>query len=782
VIGQTLSHYRIIEELGRGGMGVVYKAEDIRLHRFVALKFLTGQITASEEDRLRFLTEARAAAALNHPNIAQVYTVEEAGDRTFIVMELVDGLELKKKISEGALPSEEVLRITRQISAGLQTAHDRGVVHRDIKSSNIMLTEAGQVKIMDFGLARVEGIAQVTKIGTTVGTAAYMSPEQARGDDVDHRTDIWSMGVVVYEMLAGRVPFRSDYEQAVIYSVLNEEPEDLNAIRPEIGKPVSDVMKKVLAKEPDSRYASAAAFQQALEHAVAGQDSADSAQSAPKRHGKRKISWPLRVVPVVLLAVAAFLFLRGHETFDSLAILPFENVGGDENTEYLSDGITESLISTLSGVHELRVMSRSSVFRFKSDLADPQGIGKRLGVSAVLSGRVQVREQDLTISAELIDVSDNSQLWGAQYTRPSTDILELQEEITQEISQGLRLRLGDQDAAKAAYQGTRNTDAYGFYLKGRYFWNKRTEEGARRSIEYFNRAVETDPAYSRAYAGLADAYIILGGYNAVPPWDAFPAARSAAEKALAIDPGLAEAHASLGDIEIHYGWDWGKADSEFRLAIAHDPTYATAYQWYGEYLSAVGRHQEAIAMAKRGRELDPLSPIIGAYVGLTLHMARDLNPAKAEFERTIEMMPEFPWARAYYGLCLGQLGMKDEMVRELELARSLYGHPMILGYLGYAYGVAGKRAEAEEILSTLVRSAGERYISPYYIAVVQLGLGRREEALSWLERSEQDHSPTLFMIGVHPLWDPLRDEPRFKAVVEKVGLTAALPRDRWAKK
>ncbi|MDH4068984.1 MAG: tetratricopeptide repeat protein, partial [Ignavibacteria bacterium] len=363
---------------------------------------------------------------------------------------------------------------------------------------------------------------------------------------------------------------------------------------------------------------------------------------------------------------------------------------------------------------------------------------------------------------------------------PATDILSLQEEISREISQNLRVRFGDQEAEQVLRVATRNSEAYQLYLKGRYYWNKRTEDGTRKSIQYFNQAVETDPGFAVAYAGLADAYIILGGYNTVPPSDAFPAARAAAERALEIDPSLAEAHASLGDIEIHFGWDWERADAEFRQAIQKDSSYATAYQWYGEYLGAVGRHDEAIAIAKRGRELDPLAPIISTYVGLNYLLARDFVTAKAEFERTIELTPDFPWARLYYGQCLGAMGLKDDMVKQIEAAKDLYDHPMIQAYLSYAYAVTGREGEAREILGALTQSARVRYISPFYFAIVHLGLGNRNEALKWLEQGAADRSPTMFLIGVHPHWDPLRNEPRFTAVLERVGLSHALPHEKWA--
>lgn len=769
MIGRTISRYRILEELGRGGMGIVYRAEDTTLHRDVALKFLPPHISTSKEERVRFMTEAQAAAVLSHPNITHINTVEEAEGQVFIVMELVEGVELKQAVENGPLPVHEAVRIGRDIASGLQAAHDRGVIHRDIKSSNIMLTPDGQVKIMDFGLAKVQGGAQVTKVGTTVGTAAYMSPEQARGDEIDERTDIWSIGVVLYEMLSGRVPFRSDYEQAAIYSILNEEPEDLSSLRNDLPRNVSEAVKRALRKDPAERFPSARELQRALE-TEQSQTSAPDARQEP--HMRKRVSHSMiaTAAALVTIIVLAMFLIPESSGYDSLAVLPFENVGGDEGTEYLSDGITESLISSLSGLPELRVMSRNSVFRFKGTSADPKGIGEELNVGAVLSGRVQQRGGDLIVSVELIDVSDNSQLWGAQYTRAASGILAMQEEITQEISRNLRLRLGDQDADKVSRRPTENSEAYQLYLKGRYFWNKRTVDGARKAKDYFNQAVEKDPGYSLAYAGLADAYIILGGYNALSPADAFPAAKAAAERALSIDPSLAEAHASIGDIEIHYGWDWDRADRELRRAIEKDPGYATAHHWYGEYLFAVGRHDEGIEIAKRARELDPLSPIISTYVGWNYFMARNYVAAKAEYEKTIALSPDFPWVRMRYAECLEQLGLYDDMIKEHETAAGLYDHPMILGGLGHGYAVAGRRKEAEEVLSRLLAAADGQYISPHYIAQIHLGLGNRDETLDWLEKAVEDRSPLLFTLRSDPAWDPIRKEPRFRAILEKIGL------------
>lgn len=768
MIGQTISHYKILEKLGEGGMGVVYKAHDSKLGRDVAIKFLPRTVAGNAVERERFTIEAKAAAALNHPNIATVYAIEEVDDETFIVMEYVEGYELKEKIAHGALPIDEARRIASQVAEGLQAAHRKGIVHRDIKSANIMLTNDGQVKIMDFGLAKIRGGAQVTKVGTTVGTAAYMSPEQARGDEVDHRTDIWSLGVVLYEMLTGRLPFASDYEQAVVYSILNETPERPDSVRAEVRPDYADVAMRALAKDPGERYPSAEEMASALRSVQERQTAGENGQ----RRKRSLFAVPRRTVIVALavlalVTAALFLLTREDQAVRSVAVLPFENVGGDQTVEYLSDGITESLINSLSTINELKVMSRSAVFRHKGTGEDPTAVGKELGVDAVLYGRINQRENMLTVGTELIKVSDDTHLWGTQYNRSVADLLAIQEEITREIISRLKVRLGDRTATAV---GTRNNEAYQLYLKGRYFWNKRTADDMNRSIGYFNQAVEVDPSYALAYAGLSDAYMLLGVYSDALPAEAFPKAKAAAGKALAINPNLAEVHATLGDINIHYGWDWDAAGKELRKAIELDSTYATAYHWYAEYLTTIGRHNEAIVFSKKAGALDPLSAIIGSFLGWNYYMARQYDAAIIEYRKAIVLDPDFVWAHMWLAECYFQKGMTDEMIQEAELARGMYPHQLILSRLAYFYASVGRTAEAAGILARLTTLSRERFVTAYCFALIHLGLGNRNEIIRWLERAFEERAPQLYRISVDPTWDPVRSEPRFAAVLQKMGL------------
>ena len=539
MIGKTILHYKISEKLGEGGMGVVYKAEDTKLKRDVAIKFLPRQIAASDDERERFKIEAQAAAALNHPNIATIHAIEEVDDEMFIVMEYIDGQELKSIIDDRQLSIDDILDYASQIASGLQAAHEKDVTHRDIKSANIMVTDKAQIKIMDFGLAKVRGGAQVTKVGTTLGTAAYMSPEQAQGMKTDHRTDIWAFGVVVYEMLTGKMPFPGDYEQAVIYSILNEEPE----FPEEISANLQQILQKTLSKDLNDRYQNIGEVLANLESSAAGQTSgvAKPVGAGFKPAPTKRLGILVGGIPILILVAGLVYFMNRNQPIDSIAVLPFVNSNNDPDIEYLSDGITETLITKLSQLPQLRVMARSTVFRFKGKDMTPQQVGEELNVRAVLTGAIVQRGNALRLNAELVDVSDGAQIWGGQYNRTLDDIFAVQDAISEQISKSLRLKLSSDDKSRLVKRHTEDSEAYQLYLKGRFYWNQRTGEALRTALDYFQQAISRDPTYALAYAGMADCYVLLPVYRGLSVKAAFPKAKAVALQALQIDDQLAEA-------------------------------------------------------------------------------------------------------------------------------------------------------------------------------------------------------------------------------------------------
>ncbi len=814
--GETFLHYRIAERIGVGGMGEVYRARDDRLKRDVAVKVLPNIFTNDPERLARFDREAILLGSLSHPNVATVYGVEQDRTKRFLVLELVEGETLAQRLAQGPVPLGEALQICRQIAEGLEAAHEKGIIHRDLKPTNIKVTPQGRVKLLDFGLAKAIwgteakpdlsqwGIAAGpgSVAGHIVGTPGYMSPEQARGAEVDQRTDIWAFGCLLYELLAGKRAFAGETVSDAIAAVLEHEP-DWQALPVEIPPKICDLVRQCLQKDAKQRLNNIADARTALEELQWEQIVAKAAEKdrevrsksvrdltvdlrgpmqdrdagqmaaaiSPVRKRVAKPLWAVLAAAVLLAALLLYLYLGRGQTIESLAVLPMVDASASTNIEYLSDGITESLIDSLSQLPKLRVMSRSSVFRYKGREPDPQAVGRELGVQAVLVSRLVERGDDLTISAELVDARDNTHIWGAQYNRKLTDVQAVQEEIGREITDKLRVKLTGEQKKSLARRQTQNSNAYQDYLKGRYYWNKRTAAGLKTAIEHLNTAIANDPAFALPYAGLADCYVLLSTFAAVPPRECFPKARTAALKALVIDETLGEAHAVVAEVKVLYDLDWAGAESEFRRAIELNPGYATAHQWYALCLARIGRFDKALAEIRRARELDPLSLIINTQIGNVFYYSRRYDQAIEQFRHTLAMDPTFEPARFNLSRSYAATQMYPEAIAELRAGIESAGeNPRLVAGLAFACAASGKRAEAQKILNELLERSKRGYVHPNLIAVVYIGLGDKDLAFQWLDKAVEERGESVSWLKTDPLYDPLRSDRRFGDLLRRLNL------------
>ena len=829
----TFSHYRIVSKIGAGGMGEVYLAEDTKLDRRVALKILPADVAADQTRMRRFVQEAKAASALNHPNIITIHEIEQGESLNFIATEFIDGETLRQRILAG-MKLEEILEVAIQAASALSAAHSASIIHRDIKPENIMIRRDGYIKVLDFGLAKLtERTGSVsepeaatramvnTDAGTVMGTAAYMSPEQAKGAQLDERTDLWSLGAVIYEMVTGHVPFFGETPTETISLILQREPTPLTRYAREVPAELERIVNKTLTKNCEERYQSAKdllidlrnlkrklevdaeiertvspEFRSAAPKSLTGSyqstpatasgvaaatatatgtgtsSSAEYIVSGIKQH---KLAALIAVVVLAVAALALTAYLRGRNapaSIDSIAVLPFENRSVDAETEYLSDGMAESLIYRLSQLPNLKVTPTSVAFRYKGQQVDTIKAGNELGVSAVLSGRITQRGDNLTISAELVDVRNGKLLWGEQYDRKMSDLLATQREIAREIVERLRLKVSGEEKALAKHY-TESNEAYQLYLKGRFYWNKRTEQGIRKSLEYYQQAIETDPNFALAYSGLADAYDLLGAPDAtgaLPANEAMPKAKAAALKALEIDDTLAEPHVSLAHVKYYYDHDFATAEREYKRAIELNPAYPTAYSWYAVYLMSVGRFDESLAQVRRALELDPLSLPINMALGWVLLTARQNDQSVEQLRKTLEMDPNFVLAHHRLGLAYEQQGKYDEAIVEFKQVITMTsGKPLGVAALGHAYAMSGKRAEAQKILAELLEQSKGSFVSPASVAVIFAALGDKDQAIAWLEKAEKERDGVLVRLKVDSRYDSLRSDPRFADLVRRVG-------------
>jgi len=791
MIDQTISHFRITEKLGAGGMGVVYKAFDTRLDRPVALKFLPDHLTRDSQALERFRREARAASALNHPGICTIYDIGEQDGRAFIAMEFIDGETLRNRIYGKALPLEQTLTLGIQIAEALDAAHAEGIIHRDIKPANIFVTKRGQSKVLDFGLAKLvpkgmavtgdgpdAGVADSSSIaGIISGTPAYMSPEQVRGDNLDPRTDIFSLGLILYEMCTGRQAFGAATPGMIIEAVLTRSPIPPHTINPEIPPRLEEIIDKALHKNRDERYQHAADIRDDLQRLERSSDSLPASKAPQKQtlSAPELAATPAHPTGTQPTSASQTGTLRSKrvskKTIDSLAVLPFENLSRDPEHEYLSDGITGSLINVLAGVPKLRVMAQSTVFRYKSRLMDPRAVGSELDVRAVLTGRIMQSGGSLRIGTELVDVATGSRLWGAQYDRASGDIFAIQDEISQEISEKLRLKLTRADKKRLTKRQTDDHEAYRLYLKGRHHWNRWTEDGFYKAIEYFEQASKRDPTYALAHSGIADSYVLLGWNSYLPPKDAFPKAKTAAMGALGLDPDLGEARAPLAAVLWLNDWDWPEANAEFERSIALNPAYPTSNHWHAEYLMTIGRHDEAITRMKKSQELDPLSLIIGDAIGWAYYMARRFDESIEQLRRTVELDPHYPVTYWVLGLALRSIGRLEEAIVEAERSVMLSGgSPIMRAALAQTLAMASEQTRAHQILDDLVELSRQRYVSPYFLSGIYLGLGQHDRAMEYLEKAHKERAHWLLYLHIDPSMDGLRSIPRFQELLLRIGL------------
>ena len=834
--GTRLGRYEIRSKIGAGGMGEVYLALDTKLDRKVAIKFLHEEFSKDADKLNRFVQEAKAASALNHPNILTVYEIGETNGKNYIVTELIDGQTLREHLSrQETLQLNAILKIGVQVSEALSAAHQAGIIHRDIKPENIMLRRDGYAKVLDFGLAKLSepaadiatgsaGSEDATRVqvnttpGMVMGTVSYMSPEQARGKETDARTDIWSLGVVLYEMLSAKVPFTGETVNHTIVSILEKEPLPLENVPAELQR----IVRKSLTKDVEMRYQSAhdllidlknlrrdldiqgelersvvpnretanASLENATQMYASDAVAATSSGQAAATHSVMTSSSSLEyavtqaknhklataIVVLVLVGVIStvgyFAFVsRGGSTkqISSIAVMPFVNQSGNADVEYLSDGMTETLISSLSQLPNLNVKPRSSVFRYKGKETNPQTIGKELNVQAILNGRVVQRGQELSLFVELIDVALDKVVWSQQYNRKQADLVTLQSEIARDVSNKLKTKLSGVDEAKVTKTSTANPEAYQAYLKGRYYWNRRTAENLKKAIEQFKSATDRDPNYALAYVGLADCYVLLNQYAGTPLSETLPQAKAYAERAIAIDDQLAEPHASLGQVN-KQSWQWAEAEREYKRAIELNPNYATAYHWYSLLLRTLGRFDEASVMIKRAQEIDPLSSMIGVNVSITYQSQND-HTASIENTRTIiELDPNFSVAYEYLGLSYLKKGRNAEAIANLEKAVELSNRAgEALLFLGYGYGVTGRHTEAIAIAKELEEKYAKKETSGRNVAAVYAGLGEKDKAFEWLEKNFQTRGDLQFIRWEIP-FESLRDDPRFKDLLKRMNL------------
>jgi len=776
--GTRLGPYEVVAPLGAGGMGEVYRARDSRLSRDVAIKVLPERLSHDTPSLARFERESKAVAALSHPNILVLFDVGTHDGLTYTVTELLEGQTLRERLDVSAISWRKAVEMGVAVAEGLSAAHSKGIVHRDLKPANIFLTSDGRVKILDFGLARwkpsvsaeeetVTFAATQTDAGTILGTLGYMSPEQVRGGTADARSDIFSLGCVLYEMLTGRRAFRGSSAGDIMAAILKEEPAPLTESGKQIPAELDRIIGRCLAKNAGERFHSAHDLAFALKSTLTA--STERQADAPARPASLRRITILAMVLLVVLAGAFYYWQnRSGASIDSLAVLPFVNVGADPNTEYLSDGITESLIDSLSQVPNLKVMSRNSAFRYKGKDTDARTAGREMGVRAVLTGRITQRGDNLSVSTELVNVDDNSALWGEQYNRKLADVLAVQQEIAQQISDKLKLRLSSEQKTQLAKHQTANPEAYQLYLKGHYYASQFTAEGLEKGFDYLRQAIAIDPNYAQAYDGLAYAYQIQEGVF-LSPLEVMPKAKEAARKALELDETLAGAHVEMATVHFWFEYDWAAAEREFQRALQLNPNYAPAHEFRGWALISLGRTDEALAESRRAVELDPLFYENISILGWNLYFARRYDQAVTELRKCIDLRPDYWACHFYLAQTYQQQGRFPDAVVELTKARELNGQSAVPpAELAHAYAMSGQTAKARQSLNDVLALAKSKYVDPYALGVVYAALGDKDEAFARLGQAYAERSFNMVDLKVDPELDSLRSDQRFQDLLRRM--------------
>jgi serine/threonine-protein kinase len=789
MIGKTIGHYCVVEKIGEGGMGVVYRAHDTRLDRDVALKLLPSGTLADEAARKRFRKEALALARLNHPNIATIHDFDTQDSLDFLVSEYISGLTLSEKLASGPLPEKEIARLGMQLAQGLAAAHEQGVIHRDLKPDNLRLTPDGRLKILDFGLAKLFKPAASADLTHSLmetqagaGTLPYMAPEQIRGEPIDARTDIYAAGEVLYEMATDQRVFREKLSSRLMDDIVHKAPVSPRALNDRVSPDLERIILKCLEKEPERRYQSAKELDVDLLRLAAPASAPSEPATRPMKTFWQKSATRAGIGLLTLAVLLVALDRAGWldrlvrrapaARIESLAVLPLENLSRDPEQEYFTEGMTDTLITDLAQIKALRVISRTSVMRYKQTKESLPDIARALHVDAVVEGSVTRSGDRVRITAQLIEAATDRHLWAKSYDGDLRDVLALQSEVAQAIAREIEVKLTPQEQTLLTRSHAVNPEAYQLYLKGRFFWRKFVAGGITKSIEYYQQAIEKDPNYAAAYAGLADSYALgsVGG-GGMSPAEGMPKARAAAQKAMELDDTLGEAHLSLALVRTYYDWDWAGADQEFRRAIELNPNYAEAHHWYSHYFLAIGRIDNSYQQSIRALELDPLSPDLAWHLGFHYYLAHNYDSAIEQTNKALELDPNSAPARLYLAVAYEQKGMFPQALAELQKARSAVPtSPFGLHRLAHLYALSGNRAEAKKILEQLEELSKHRYVSASSLAVICAGLGDKVAALTWLEKAYEEHAFDLSILKLDPVFDGLRSDPRFRDLVRRLNL------------
>ncbi len=739
--GSTFAgRYQIIEELGKGGMGRVYKALDKEVNEKMAIKLIKSEIAADKKTIDRFRNELKFSRKISHKNVCRMYDLNKEEDSYYITMEYVDGKDLKSMIRMmGQLTVKKAISIAEQMCDGLTEAHRLGVVHRDLKPQNVMIDKEGNVRIMDFGIARSIEARGITDEGIIVGTPEYMAPEQVEGKGIDHLSDIYSIGIILYEMVTGKVPFEGHTPLSIAMKHMTEKPQEPREINDQIPTDLSRVILKCMEKKKENRFMKVDEILFDLKNIGIGK---------PKVEKAKEMTWK-----------------------NSIAVLPFTDLSPKKDQEYFCDGLAEEIINALNKIKDLRVVARTSAFSFKGKELDISKVGKQLNVDTVLDGSVRKAGNRLRITAQLINIIGDYHLWSEKYDRDMEDIFAIQDDISQAIVTKLKIKLIGDERALLTKRYTENLKAYHLYLKGRHFWNKRTKQSLKQSIGYFQQAIKIDPDYALAYAGLADAYNILGSYEMLPPLEAYPKAKEAAMKALEIDDKLAEAYTSIARVKNRFDWDWSGSEEHFKKAIELNSSYAMGHSWYSILLRSLGRFDEALTIINKALEIDPLSLPINTTIGSIFYFAQNYDQAIMQCKKALELDSNFTWAHAVLASAYLQKSLFKEAIAEFKKAVSLSrASTWYVAELAHAYAVKGDKNKALNTLDELLEQSKKDYVPVAEIAMIYTGLNNKEKAIEWLEKAFIERSDKLVNLKVEPRLANLRSEPNFKALLKKMGL------------